>query len=305
MAATVRIVPQEEIGKGTADVPVLRLAGGGAFAARAARLRQLAAREAAASGYLELMAALADAQHAALASHPKSKEPLSAQLEQRRSHGMPPLGGRDRASAWREVLDAIGQRIAPRLPETAAALLRGLSTASHGFVENLADRILDFDYPGLDARVVPFVGAALQVHWLHRAAMLGEAAFPRLEVANVCPVCGSPPVAAALHVDVPTPGSRYLHCALCASSWHVPRGQCTQCETRGKLAYFHIEGGAETVKAEACEECRAYLKIVNRQRDPLADPVADDLATLALDVLMDESGYQRAAPNLFFVPGQT
>ncbi len=58
------------------------------------------------------------------------------------------------------------------------------------------------------------------------------------------------------------------------------------------------------MKAEACEECRGYLKIVNMEKDPLVDPVADDLATLGLDVLMDEAGYERAGPNFLFVPGR-
>jgi formate dehydrogenase maturation protein FdhE len=30
----------------------------------------------------------------------------------------------------------------------------------------------------------------------------------------------------------------------------------------------------------------------------------DLLATLSLDILMDNSGYQRASSNFFFVPGQ-
>src|SRR5262249_19011105 len=150
----------------------------------------------------------------------------------------------------------------------------------------------------------PFLAAALQVHWVARAAALGAAAFGKLDVPNLCPVCGSLPVASVLSMD-PVPGVRYLHCSLCCSDWRLSRGVCTQCDApRDKVAYFHVETGSESVKAEACEECRGYLKIVNRERDPLVDPVADDLATLALDLLMDESGYQRASPNLLFVPGQ-
>ena len=34
------------------------------------------------------------------------------------------------------------------------------------------------------------------------------------------------------------------------------------------------------------------------------DPVADDLATLALDMLVDEAGYLRSGPNPLFVPGE-
>jgi len=31
------------------------------------------------------------------------------------------------------------------------------------------------------------------------------------------------------------------------------------------------------------------------------DPVADDLATLALDMLVDEAGYARSGPNLLLI----
>jgi len=34
------------------------------------------------------------------------------------------------------------------------------------------------------------------------------------------------------------------------------------------------------------------------------DPVADDLASLTLDMLMAERDYGRSGPNLLFVPGQ-
>jgi FdhE protein len=281
LRATVRIVPQDEIAKGTGEPPALKLPDRTSlFADRAARLRALAAKAAGDGAYLDLMASLADAQQAALAAAD--------------------------APTWRAALDTIVRQLAPRLPEPSAALLRGLTGASDSYLENLAGRVGEFDYPSVDARLVPFVGAALQVEWVHRAAaldlrMLGQPGT----TPSACVVCGSPPVASTLRVDVPVPGSRYLHCALCSTNWHLPRGQCTQCDTRGKLAYFHIEGGSEAIKAEACEECRSYLKVMNQEKDALADPVADDLATLALDVLMDESGYQRAGPNLFFVPGQT
>ena len=45
------------------------------------------------------------------------------------------------------------------------------------------------------------------------------------------------------------------------------------------------------------EVSRSYFK------DPDADPFADDLATVALDVLVGEAGWARAAANPFLVPG--
>src|SRR5262245_33867115 len=98
MKAAIRIVPQGEIAQGTTEPPPYRPPDRSSlFSDRAARLRALAAREPAAGGYLELMAWLADAQHAALA------------------------GGEP---TWREALATIIERMAPRLPEPSAALLR-------------------------------------------------------------------------------------------------------------------------------------------------------------------------------------
>jgi FdhE protein len=56
------------------------------------------------------------------------------------------------------------------------------------------------------------------------------------------------------------------------------------------------------VRAETCEACKSYLKIVYQEKGTV-DPVADDLATLALDILVDEAGYARSGPNLLLVPG--
>lgn len=278
-SATIRIVPQGEIARGTAEPPALKLpARNTFFPERAARLRTLSGRDPAAGGYLELIALVAEAQHAALLSQPET---------------------------WRDALKLIAARLAPRVAAPTAGLVRGLASASERYLDNAAARLIEFDYPSLDARAVPFLGAALQVYRVHRATSAGEAAFRKPDVPNLCPVCGAPPVASTLRTDIPVPGSRYLHCALCCASWHLPRGQCAHCAARDKLVYFHIEGGDEVVKAEACDACRSYLKIVNQEKDPLADPVADDLATLSLDLLMDESGYERAGPNVFFIPGQT
>jgi FdhE protein len=70
-----------------------------------------------------------------------------------------------------------------------------------------------------------------------------------------------------------------------------------------KVAYRHIEGDAGLVQAEACDACHTYFKLLRRDRDAGADLAADDLATLPLDILLDEEGYSRGGPNLLFVPG--
>ena len=41
----------------------------------------------------------------------------------------------------------------------------------------MADTVTAFDFPAINPEVVPFLGAALQVHWLKRAATLGATAL--------------------------------------------------------------------------------------------------------------------------------
>jgi FdhE protein len=110
-------------------------------------------------------------------------------------------------------------------------------------------------------------------------------------------------VASVVRIGGAEQGLRYLHCSLCDTEWHLPRVQCSNCSNTTDLDYLVIEGGGEVVKAEACDTCHSYLKQVYMTKAPEADPVADDLATLALDMLMAERDYLRSGPNLLFIPG--
>lgn len=304
--APIRIIPQNEIAGGLKEPPAFRLADAGRiFAERAARFEALAEKGAGEPAYLRLMAKLAHAQHSALAVHAMPKAPDSQHLERCAMHGLPPLGtDAPLGDAWRDCLKHITHGLSGEVPPAVREVLGLLERMDDAALDTQANRLSSLDYPALDAPLVPFIGAALQVHWLKRATALGEAAFKKLDVPNLCPVCGSPPLASVLHIDVPVPGTRYLHCVLCATAWHIARGVCSQCEAQEKLAYYHLENDDAAVRGEACDECKGYIKSLNQEKDPQVDPVADDLASLALDILMDESGYQRASPNLLFVPGQ-
>jgi FdhE protein len=45
------------------------------------------------------------------------------------------------------------------------------------------------------------------------------------------------------------------------------------------------------------------LKLFSPERGPQAEPFADDVATLSLDLLMSEEGYSRGGVNFFLLPG--
>ena len=88
------------------------------------------------------------------------------------------------------------------------------------------------------------------------------------------------------------------------------RVTCTSCDTDKGVKYLALqaEGASETdaaARAETCDECKSYLKIFYQEKDPNLDPTVDDLATLALDLLVDEQGYARSGPNLLFHPGSS
>ena len=74
------------------------------------------------------------------------------------------------------------------------------------------------------------------------------------------------------------------------------RVKCSHCESTRGVRYRGIEG-QPAVLAETCDSCHTYRKQVDQEKDPLAEPLADDLATLALDLLLSDTPYLRASGN--------
>jgi FdhE protein len=164
-------------------------------------------------------------------------------------------------------------------------------------IEAQADALLTVQSAEIDAATAPFVMSALQVYWVHLASRFVAADICQLDVPGVCPVCGTLPVASIVRADKDSQGYRYLHCALCATEWHMVRVTCSHCQATKGISYDSIEGGSEAVRAESCEACRTYRKIFYQEKDMGVEPVADDLASLALDLLLTEEGYHRASGN--------
>ena len=57
------------------------------------------------------------------------------------------------------------------------------------------------------------------------------------------------------------------------------------------------------VEAETCDGCHHYLKTLHVARDLHVEPLADDLATLTLDLLVSEAGFERHGVNLLLLFG--
>ena len=79
---------------------------------------------------------------------------------------------------------------------------------------------------------------------------------------------------------------------------------CITCGGSRGLALHGIEGGDGAVQAETCDECHSYAKMLYQAKDMAVEPMADDLASLGLDMLVGEAGYQRHAANPLVIGGQ-
>jgi FdhE protein len=278
---------------------------GQTFSRRAARLRQLAASERAGEGgaigdYLRLMAVLADAQQSALASVTAAR-PNADALRLARTRGTPPAhaAGLARETSWRDVLGEICSSVleSGALPVAVREICEQLREDPPVSLEAHADALLAGRVEDLDAAAAPFLMSALQVYWLDLATRFTAQEVKPLEVHGVCPVCGTLPVASVVRVDKSSCGNRYLHCALCATEWHMVRITCSYCQETESLTYYSIEGGSPAARAESCGSCRGYRKIFYQEKDPAVEPVADDLASVALDVLLGMEGYHRLSGN--------
>ena len=290
------------------SIPRVRLPDPAVFGQRAERLRSLSSNHALRE-YLLLMAALADAQQVQFDSLRSAlvaegfAEHIGKQLELAQAHRMPVLqaAGWPRQDRWRRILRelcACCRRRLPGFPAAVYALCERIIAAPDAELDAQADLLIAARADGVDGQAAPFIMAALQVYWAAMASTLRVTDIAQLDVPTVCPVCGSLPVASVVRSDKRGPqGYRYLHCGLCETEWHMVRITCSHCLTTEGITYNAIEGGSEAVRAETCGKCHTYRKILYQEKDTGVEPVADDLASLALDLLMTEEGFHRGSGN--------
>jgi FdhE protein len=256
--------------------------------------------------WLRFMSQLARGQHAAatLAKSPATPDPSA--IEQAVEARMPPLSadGHRRDPAWRDGLATLLDNFNPAsAPSQALAIVSELRAADAATIERLADAFLRGQVEPSQAGAALYVAAALQVYFTRMAASLPVSSLRLLEQRGLCPCCGSTPSAGLVTASGQTPGARYLYCSLCSTAWNHVRAVCITCGGSRSIALEGIEGDSGTVKAETCNECHTYAKMIYQKQDTTADPFADDLATLGLDVLVGEAGWSRHAPNPLLLTG--
>ena len=279
------------------------------FAATSARLRALSNGHPMAD-WLRFMAGLAQAQHDAVAALASLAGPDPALVRQAVEARLPPLSadGHSRDPVWRQGLAALldsaaNGALSVAIPADARSVMQSLRARETATVETLAHDFLSGGVAPDDTGAVIYVAAALQVYFTCLAATLPMPELRLLPERGLCPSCGSTPVSGVVTASGPTPGTRYLHCSLCSTAWNHVRTVCITCGQSRAVSLIAIEGDSGAVKGETCADCHTYAKMLYQALDMKVDPVADDLASLGLDLLAAEAGWRRHAPNPLLLIG--
>lgn len=112
-----------------------------------------------------------------------------------------------------------------------------------------------------------------------------------------CPYCTTPVVSLLREAGHGSRRSRV--CGVCLAESSAPRLGCAACgEQRVDALPIFRSDATEPARVDACDTCRAYTKTIDLTRNGSACPIADDVASIPLDLWAREQGYQRARPNL-------
>ena len=280
-------VPPQPLPEARHFDPILREDLAELYRARAARLTQLAEGHELAA-FLALAAEITLAQRAALGDAQAPDGPVDA-------------AAIAASGSWSPALDRMLEHLAPRVPDGVRPHLDRLAQISGAARIEAAMALVAGRFDAVDPALAPFLWAALS---LAVASAARAAGLPPKgdEETTWCPVCGSHPVASHIHTG-DRQGLRYLHCALCECEWHMVRAKCSCCGDAGALDYLSFDTPEATIRAEACNACGGYLKVISAERDPDIETVADDLATLVLDDAAVAEGFGRTGFNPFALPG--
>lgn len=228
----------------------------------------------------------------------------------------------EKISETRE-LDSLFKKLLQNVPCTTnelKSIVENLNQWSTDQIVKYSIILMDGDFGQIDLRFSPFISAFLQVMssteiystYSIDTEFLNSLQIPKIElesnteielpIRDNCPMCNSPFVCGVIYATGEIKGLRYLHCSLCETEWKYTRLQCVACESQAHLSYYHIDGKNEGLKVEVCENCGHYTKLIYLEKLPQAEPIADDLDGIYLDLMMNEKGIHPYSFNFFLLP---
>jgi FdhE protein len=263
---------------------------------RIARARSLAATHPAAAAMLTF--------YADLAAYQRALQPVRPSVPSTRVEFASVVDIETASQAVLPFLSWLGRHAPAPLAEAAS---RVAAMEPRAWREPMARRLalVDLEEPIgfiVDAVLQPFAEVAARA-WSVPSDGTGlgardAAATTKSPGLACCPVCGSPPVVAALREEGQG-AKRVLLCSLCSSEWDYLRVLCPACdEQRFDALPVYTTESIPHVRVDACDSCRVYLKTVDLTKDGHAVPLVDDIATVSLDLWAREAGYTRLHHNL-------
>ena len=253
--------------------------------------------------YLRFLAALSSLQARLVLSLPAPDGPDASRRADAAASGMPPI---DRAAladspalagTLRAVLDGAA---ALEMPAPAREALEAVREADDAARRWLLGNVLADQVPADSPAPHLFAAAAVQVHLARLAATLDASALVPVAT-GLCPACGGRPVTSSVMEAPGIENIRYATCAGCATQWNEVRVKCLCCGSTAGISYRSVETIEATVKAETCRSCQAWVKILHRVKNASLDPVADDVGSLGLDLMMRETPFHRGGFNPYLV----
>lgn len=303
MTASTPLQPDPSVISGISKAPFARMPRPARlFGERAERFRVLA-EGSRLQPYLRFLQDVSQAQ-AEVAAELGEPQPLPPeQIERGRAANMPPMdraalpGHPDMAPTVRlflEKAEAIDK------PAPAQAALAALRSADEAEIRALVTDVIAQEPRPEKAAELLYLSAAAQVLAARLAAPLDPQALVPIRT-GLCPVCGARALGSMV-VGVPgAEGVRYAVCGFCSAEWNEVRVKCLACGSTKGVGYRSVEAEDAVIKAEICDECGGWTKILYQDRNPSLEPVADDVASLGLDLLMRDTDHRRAGPNPFLV----
>jgi FdhE protein len=251
--------------------------------------------------YLDFLAALSRLQARLVAQLPPVEPLPEARLAQARTAQMPPIDRGVLAGdpALHEILALLAEDAAGlEMPGPARLALEAVRAADASDRGWLLGNILSDTIPEDSAAPHLFAASAAQVHMARLAGTLAGGDLVPIGP-GLCPACGGRPVTSSVRGEQGVENVRYATCACCATNWNEVRVKCLCCGSTKGIAYRSAETHDASVKAECCTECGAWVKILYQVKNPTLDPVADDVGSLGLDLMMKETRFRRAGFNPF------
>ena len=116
-----------------------------------------------------------------------------------------------------------------------------------------------------------------------------------------CPTCGSEP---SMIEEVRGRRTyRQAVCSFCGTYWPTQRPLCLFCDNQNPSRFTTMDSGSAIgARADVCESCKMYIKVLTRSDSDKDNPISlylDDLLTRHVDSMLEEDDYEDTAKETF------